>query len=89
MPLADTVAVQDILADIAGQLGIRVIEGPPSCRDSGDPDTMCPMEGKTRHSVQYRRGSRARDSRVCSRAQFGRGACDESAPVALAIRRRR
>jgi predicted dehydrogenase len=28
MPLADTVAVQDILGDIAGQLGIRVIEGP-------------------------------------------------------------
>jgi predicted dehydrogenase len=28
MPLADTVAVQDILADIADQLGIRVVEGP-------------------------------------------------------------
>jgi predicted dehydrogenase len=28
MPLADTVAVQDVLAEIAGQLGIRVIEGP-------------------------------------------------------------
>jgi predicted dehydrogenase len=28
MPLADTVAVQDILAEIAGQLGLRVIEGP-------------------------------------------------------------
>jgi predicted dehydrogenase len=28
MPLADTVAVQDILAEIAGQLGMRVIEGP-------------------------------------------------------------
>jgi predicted dehydrogenase len=27
MPLADTVAVQDILAEIAGQLGMRVIEG--------------------------------------------------------------
>ena len=28
MPLADTVAVQDILGEIAGQLGMRVIEGP-------------------------------------------------------------
>jgi predicted dehydrogenase len=28
MPLADTVAVQDILAEIAGQLGMRVTEGP-------------------------------------------------------------
>ena len=28
MPLADTVAVQDVLGEIAGQLGIRVIEGP-------------------------------------------------------------
>jgi hypothetical protein len=28
MPLAGTVAVQDILAEIAGQLGMRVIEGP-------------------------------------------------------------
>jgi predicted dehydrogenase len=28
MPLADTVAVQDILAEVAGQLGLRVIEGP-------------------------------------------------------------
>jgi hypothetical protein len=28
MPLADTVAVQDILAQIATQLGIRVVEGP-------------------------------------------------------------
>lgn len=28
MPLADTVAVQDVLAEIAGQLGIRVVEGP-------------------------------------------------------------
>jgi predicted dehydrogenase len=28
MPLADTVAVQDILGEIAGQLGLRVIEGP-------------------------------------------------------------
>ncbi len=27
MPLADTAAVQDILGEIAGQLGIRVIEG--------------------------------------------------------------
>ena len=28
MPLADTVAVQDILGEIADQLGMRVIEGP-------------------------------------------------------------
>jgi hypothetical protein len=28
MPLADTMVVQDILGEIAGQLGIRVIEGP-------------------------------------------------------------
>jgi hypothetical protein len=28
MPLADTVAVQDILGEIAVQLGLRVIEGP-------------------------------------------------------------
>jgi predicted dehydrogenase len=28
MPLADTVAVQDVLAEIAGQLSLRVIEGP-------------------------------------------------------------
>ena len=28
MPLADTVAVQDVLGEIAGQLGVRVIEGP-------------------------------------------------------------
>ena len=28
MPLADTVAVQDVLSEIAGQLGVRVIEGP-------------------------------------------------------------
>jgi predicted dehydrogenase len=28
MPLADTVAVQDVLAEIAGQLGLRVVEGP-------------------------------------------------------------
>jgi predicted dehydrogenase len=28
MPLADTVAVQDILAEIAGQLGMRALEGP-------------------------------------------------------------
>jgi predicted dehydrogenase len=28
MPLADTVAVQDILGEIADQLGIRVVEGP-------------------------------------------------------------
>ncbi len=28
MPLADTVAVQDIMAEIAAQLGLRVIEGP-------------------------------------------------------------
>jgi predicted dehydrogenase len=28
MPLADTVAVQDVLAEIAGQLGIQVVEGP-------------------------------------------------------------
>lgn len=28
MPLADTVSVQDVLAEIAGQLGIQVIEGP-------------------------------------------------------------
>ena len=28
MPLADTVAVQDVPADIADQLGMRVIEGP-------------------------------------------------------------
>jgi hypothetical protein len=28
MPLADTVAVQDVLGEIADQLGIRVIEGP-------------------------------------------------------------
>jgi hypothetical protein len=28
MPLADTVAVQDVLAEIASQLGIRVAEGP-------------------------------------------------------------
>jgi len=30
MPLADTVAVQDVMAEIAGQLGMRVIEGPGS-----------------------------------------------------------
>jgi hypothetical protein len=29
MPLADTVAVQDVLAAIADQLGLRVTEGPP------------------------------------------------------------
>jgi predicted dehydrogenase len=29
MPLADTVAVQDVLGEIADQLGMRVIEGPP------------------------------------------------------------
>jgi predicted dehydrogenase len=28
MPLADTVAVQDVLGEITGQLGMRVIEGP-------------------------------------------------------------
>ena len=28
MPLADTVAVQDVLGEIADQLGVRVIEGP-------------------------------------------------------------
>jgi predicted dehydrogenase len=28
MPLADTIAVQDILAEIAAQLGLRVVEGP-------------------------------------------------------------
>ncbi|WP_028923250.1 Gfo/Idh/MocA family protein [Pseudonocardia acaciae] len=28
MPLADTVAVQDVLAEIADQLGMRVVEGP-------------------------------------------------------------
>jgi hypothetical protein len=28
MPLADTVAVQDILDQIASQLGLRVVEGP-------------------------------------------------------------
>ena len=28
MPLADTAAVQDVLGEIAGQLGLRVIEGP-------------------------------------------------------------
>jgi hypothetical protein len=28
MPLADTVAVQDVLGEIADQLGTRVIEGP-------------------------------------------------------------
>jgi len=28
MPLADTVTVQDVLGEIAGQLGVRVIEGP-------------------------------------------------------------
>jgi hypothetical protein len=28
MPLADTAAVQDILAEIAAQLGMRVTEGP-------------------------------------------------------------
>ena len=28
MPLADTVAVQDMMAEIAAQLGMRVIEGP-------------------------------------------------------------
>lgn len=28
MPLSDTVAVQDILAEIADQLGVRVVEGP-------------------------------------------------------------
>jgi len=28
MPLADTVAVQDVLGEIADQLGMRVIEGP-------------------------------------------------------------
>ena len=28
MPLADTVAVQDVLAEIASQLSIRVTEGP-------------------------------------------------------------
>ncbi len=28
MPLADTIAVQDVLGEIAGQLGMRVIEGP-------------------------------------------------------------
>lgn len=28
MPLAHTVAVQDVLGEIAGQLGMRVIEGP-------------------------------------------------------------
>lgn len=28
MPLADTVAVQDVLSEIADQLGMRVIEGP-------------------------------------------------------------
>ena len=28
MPLADTVAVQDVLGEIAGQLGMRVIERP-------------------------------------------------------------
>jgi predicted dehydrogenase len=28
MPLADTIAVQDILGEIAGQLGLRVAEGP-------------------------------------------------------------
>jgi hypothetical protein len=28
MPLADSVAVQDVLGEIAGQLGMRVIEGP-------------------------------------------------------------
>ena len=27
MPLADTAAVQDVLAEIAGQLGLRVVEG--------------------------------------------------------------
>jgi hypothetical protein len=30
MPLADTVAVQDVMAEIAGQLGMRVVEGPGS-----------------------------------------------------------
>ena len=30
MPLADTVAVQDVLGEIADQLGLRVIEGPAS-----------------------------------------------------------
>ena len=28
MPLADTVAVQDVMAEIADQLGMRVVEGP-------------------------------------------------------------
>jgi hypothetical protein len=28
MPLADTVAVQDVLSEIADQVGMRVIEGP-------------------------------------------------------------
>ena len=28
MPLADTVAVQDIMGQIAAQLGMRVTEGP-------------------------------------------------------------
>ena len=28
MPLADTLAVQDVLAEIADQLDIRVVEGP-------------------------------------------------------------
>ena len=28
MPLADTVAVRDILGEIVGQLGLRVAEGP-------------------------------------------------------------
>ena len=28
MPLADTVAVQDVLGEVADQLGMRVVEGP-------------------------------------------------------------
>jgi predicted dehydrogenase len=32
MPLADTVAVQDVLGEIADQLGMRVIEGPAELR---------------------------------------------------------
>lgn len=40
MPPADTVAVQDVLGEIAGQFGIRVIEGPPNCGAGTGPQDL-------------------------------------------------
>jgi hypothetical protein len=63
MPLADTVAVLDVLGEIAEQLGVRVIEGPA--------DLACAQDLPAPDDLAVRSRSRARPRRPTGYGHLG------------------